>query len=59
METEQAAEQRQTALFKRPSSVAPAGAFYNSDSEPTAHAVGYPLTLLRSFRRGRKCKKPR
>ena len=38
-------------------SVAPGGAFDNSDPEPTAHAVGYLPPLLRSFRRGYDCNK--
>ena len=58
METGQAAEQRQKGWFVGwLISVAPTGAFQDSDPEPTAYAVGYLLPLLRSSRRGYDCNK--
>ncbi len=59
IEADQAVEQRQRSRNESLASVAPAGAFHNSDLEPTAYAVGYVLPLLRSFRRNRNSMKPR
>ena len=54
MESGKAAEQRPKGWFEWLISVAPSGAFQDSDAEPTAYAVGYLLPLLR---RGYDCNK--
>ena len=57
MESGKAAEQRQKGWFEWLISVAPSGAFQDSDAEPTAYAVGYLLPQLRSSRRRYDCNK--